>query len=154
MTSLAVEIVRNLATAAQVAAHLRACEGAFVPPLAARVDIDVYAEKIVQHAERFEAWSGEQLAGLVATYCNDTAHRAAFITSVSVLPARQGEGIASRLLQTCTGSVRQTGFKRIELEVDTLNSAATRLYKKHGFAVSHTRDNLQTMHLAVSKDAP
>ena len=113
-------------------------------PLAARVDIDEYAEKIVRHAERFEAWSGEQLTGLVATYCNDPGRQAAFVTSVSVLPARQGEGIASRLLQACTESVRQTGFKAIELEVGAHNTAATRLYEKHGFAVSHTRNNAHT----------
>ena len=149
MTEAAFEMLRNRASASEIAAHLRACDGVFVPPLSERVDLDDYAEKIVQRAERFEAWSNGQLAGLVAIYCNDCGRRTAFITSVSVLPARQGEGIASRLLQACTESVRQTGFKGIELEVGAHNSAATRLYEKHGFAVSHTRDNLHTLHLAV-----
>lgn len=149
MTETAIEMLRNRATVAEIAAHLRACDGVFVPPLSERVDLDDYAEKIVQRAERFEAWSNGQLAGLVAMYCNDPERQTAFVTSVSVLPARQGEGIASRLLQACTESVRQTAFKRIELEVGAFNSAATRLYKKHGFAVSHTRDQSHTMHLAV-----
>ena len=149
MNGAAVEIKRNLATAAEIATHLRACDGNFVPPLSQRVALDDYALKIVQRAERFEAWSGEQLAGLVAAYCNDCAFQTAFVTSVSVLPAWHGEGIASRLLQACTASVRQTGFKRIKLEVDAHNIAATRLYEKHGFAVSHIRNNSHTMLLAV-----
>lgn len=149
MTGAAVEILRNRADATQVADHLRACDAAFVPPLGKRVDLDLYAQKIVQCAERFEAWSGEQLAGLVAAYCNDAGRRTAFVTSVSVLPPRHGEGIALRLLQACIAFVREAGFERIELEVDLQNSAATLLYGKLGFKATHSGDRSQTMHLAV-----
>lgn len=144
-----VELMRNRAGAAQVAAHLRACDGAFVPPLSERVDLDAYATKIVQHAERFEAWSGQDLTGLVAAYCNDPERQAAFVTSVSVLPPWHGRGVASRLLDACVEFVREIGVERIELVVDTHNEAATRLYRKHGFAVSDTDERAQTMHLTV-----
>jgi ribosomal protein S18 acetylase RimI-like enzyme len=149
VTGPAVEMMRNRADAAQVAEHLRACDAGFVPPLGDRVDLDVYAEKIVQRAERFEAWSGEQLAGLVAAYCNDDGRQTAFVTNVSVLPPRRGGGIAQRLLRACVAFVRDAGFERIELEVDPRNSAATLLYRKLGFEVTRADERSQTMHLIV-----
>ena len=52
-------------------AHLAHCDAHFVPPLSGRVDIDAYAAKIADQAERFEAWAGGRSSGLVAAYCND-----------------------------------------------------------------------------------
>lgn len=145
MIPLAVEIARNRADQAQIAAHLRACDGAFVTSLGRRVDLDAYATKIVRHAERFEAWSGADLAGLVAAYANDPERRAAFVTSVSVLQAWHGRGLASCVLAACVEHVHELGFARLELEVDAQNDAARRLYAKHGFVVSGGHESMQTM---------
>jgi ribosomal protein S18 acetylase RimI-like enzyme len=144
-----VELHRNRAAAAEVVAHLRACADAFVPPLRQRVDIDAYAAKIVARAERFEAWSGDELSGLVAAYCNDAQAATAFITSVSVTPAWQGRGLASRLLLACIEHVRRAGLERIELEVDLQNAAAEALYRKHGFAAARTGERTQILQLVV-----
>jgi ribosomal protein S18 acetylase RimI-like enzyme len=149
MTGAVFEIMRNRADAIEVASHLRACEAAFVPPLSERVDLDIYADKIVHRAERFEAWAADQLAGLVAAYCNDGEHRTAFVTNVSVLPGWHGEGIALRLLQACISFVRDAGFEQVELEVDLRNSKATRLYRKLGFMTTHFGVHSQTMRLAI-----
>lgn len=140
---------RNRADAAEVSAHLRACDASFVPPLGERVDLDAYAAKIVAQAERFEAWAGDSLAGLVAAYCNDPTRRIAFVTSVSVLPARQGHGLASRLLQDCIADVRRAGFERVELEVDSHNAPAARLYRKFGFEPAGAHDRTQRLRLTV-----
>ena len=145
----AADLQRNRATAAAIADHLRACDRSFVPPLGARVEIDDYAAKIVAHAERFEAWSNDRLVGLLAVYCNDPVGKVAFVTSVSVLPGWQGQGVASRLLRACIEQLRQGHFEQIELEVDARNSAATLLYRKHGFSVASTRDHTQSLRLAV-----
>jgi ribosomal protein S18 acetylase RimI-like enzyme len=149
MTEHVVNIRRNRASAAEVAAHLRVCDRSFVPPLSERVEVDAYAQRIVAHAERFEAWSDDHLAGLVAVYCNDLERRAAFVTSVSVLPFWRAQGLASRLLQACVDHVRQVGFERLELEVDSKNTAATLLYRKHGFALTGTHEATQILHLAL-----
>jgi ribosomal protein S18 acetylase RimI-like enzyme len=146
-TSFVVE--RNRAGAAVVGAHLRACDASFVPPLSERVDLDAYAAKIVSRTERFEVWSGDLLAGLVAAYCNDPERRAAFVTSVSVLPSCQGRGLASRLLRATIEHVRQAGFGHLELEVDARNTVALFLYQRHGFAVASTREHKQILQLTV-----
>ena len=144
MNAAALQIDRNRAEVAQVAAHLAGCDAQFIPPLSARVDLGAYAERIVRHAERFEAWSGQQLTGLVAAYCNDEQRRRAFITSVSVLPAWQGHGIAARLLSECVQFARSAGFESIELEVHAANDAALGLYRKHGFSGATCGDDAAT----------
>lgn len=147
MSTPIIEIACNRADAACVAAHLRACDGSFVPSLSARVGLEAYAAKIAQFAERTEAWSGMELTGLVAAYANDPERRTAFITSVSVLPAWQGQGLASRLLLACIERVLGLGFEGIELEVDARNTEATKLYRKHGFVVQACHDQTHTMRL-------
>ena len=131
--SSAIEYFIGRASEADIAAHLRFCDGAFIPSLSSRVNIDGYARKIINKAQRFEFWANDELAGLVATYCNSPDQGAAFVTSVSVLPGWQGRGIASRLMEDCIGKVRKLGFARIELEVDGANRNAILLYGKHGF---------------------
>lgn len=125
--------VKNRATVDEVALHLRQCALAFVPPLGSRVDITVYAEKLVRQAVRFEAWSSNDLVGLVATYFNNKSELIAFVSSVSVLPSHQGLGIASSLLAQCLECAKTGGFRYLELEVDGSNLNAINLYLKMGF---------------------
>ena len=144
----ALDFCLNKATVSQIAAHLRACDDAFVPPLSERVDIDDYSFQIADRAERFEVWLDGDLIGLVAAYCNDGDGKLAFITSVSVLMGWQGQGLASRLVAHCIDHVRRLGFARIELEVNDRNRAAFRLYEKHGFS-ARTTNGAAIMYLDI-----
>ncbi|HZQ59761.1 MAG TPA: GNAT family N-acetyltransferase [Casimicrobiaceae bacterium] len=131
--------LRNRASEADIAAHLRRCDEAFVPALGTRVDIDDYAQKLASRSVRFEAWHDE-LVGLLAVYCNDEARQLAFITSISVLPHWRRRGIASHLLHDCVRYLRQGGFAQVQLEVDARNAAAVAMYARHGFAAVGHRD--------------
>jgi ribosomal protein S18 acetylase RimI-like enzyme len=133
-TGVPIAYAVNRAGIAEIAAYLQHCDAQFVPPLSGRVDIDAYAAKIAGNAERFEAWAGRALVGMVAAYCNDQSRHAGFITSVSVAPARCGEGIATRLLEVCIRHARRAGFSLIRLSVDRGNVAAIRLYERCGFS--------------------
>jgi ribosomal-protein-alanine N-acetyltransferase len=141
----------NRAGVAEVAAHLAHCDAHFVPPLNGRVDIDAYAAKIAGHAERFEAWAGRTLVGMVAAYCNDQSRHAGFITSVSVAPERSGEGIATRLLEDCIQHARRAGFTLIRLSVDRGNAAAVRLYESCGFSAEPAQGSDIQMTLDLSE---
>jgi ribosomal protein S18 acetylase RimI-like enzyme len=143
------DVQRNRGSVAEIASHLRACDDSFVPPLSARVAIDDYAAKIAARAERFELWADDRLIGLLASYCNDPLGTVAFVTSVSVVPAWQGRGLASQLLRACIECVRQAGFGRIELEVDAKNATAVQLYRRHGFSLASVREGTQLLQLAV-----
>ncbi|APX14024.1 GNAT family N-acetyltransferase [Tateyamaria omphalii] len=128
-----VDVTRNTANTAQVAALLTACDQDFSPPLSDRQDIADYATRICNRAERFEHWAAGTLAGLVAIYCITPPGRPAFITNVSVRTDHRGRGIADTLLSAAIVHATSRGFDSIALEVDAHASAARRLYAKHGF---------------------
>jgi len=145
--SAELQFFRNRSGAAEVLEHLHACVGAFIPPLGDRVDLAAYAGKLASRAERFEAWDGGRLAGLVAAYCNDPGQRTAFITSVSVLECWKGRGIAARLLSDCLDHARASGFLECSLEVGKHNEAALRLYAARGFAIDGESEGFIRMKL-------
>ncbi len=143
------EFGRNRATEEQIATHLVLCDSRFVPPLSSRVEINQYAQKIHSKAMRFEAWAEGSLIGLVAIYCDNPLQRLAYITNVSVLATPPVTGIASQLLDMGIDYLRESGFERVELEVDIESQRAIRLYDRHGFLAkkSHGRTLLMRLNL-------
>ncbi len=150
MTLAGLQCVCNRATAAQIAAHLQACDADFVPPLSQRVDIDRYADKLAAHAVCVEAWDGGTLAALVAIYCNDTDTRRAHITSVSVLRRWTRQGVAAYLLSQAIAQARLAGMRRIDLEVGVANAAAIALYENFGFVRGATNAALLAMDMDLT----
>jgi len=149
--TVAPAIARNRARPADVEAHLTACAQSFTPPLGERLAIPDYAAKLAARAERFEAWDGPTLIGLVAVYCNDSARIAAFVTNVSVLPTRMGIGLGRRLLAAAITHARDLGFAGMALSVDR-RAAALRLYRELGFT-DDGRDG-DTLHLRLDLRPP
>lgn len=142
-----IEFGLNKASEAQIAGHLSRCDADFVPRLSDRVEIAEYAEKIVGKAMRFEAWSGKELVGLVAVYCNDQEKRIAYITSVSVLREWSGMGIAVSLMQQCIEHAKTFGMQQISLVVAGNNAPAIKLYEKSGFVEGKSNTLFITMEL-------
>jgi ribosomal protein S18 acetylase RimI-like enzyme len=142
-----VEFLIDRASTAQIADHLRRCDAEFAPPLSARVAIADYAGKIASRATRFEAWSGDTLVGMAAAYCNDRQGRIAYLTSVSVLRAWTGRGIAARLLRRCLEHAKGAGMRRISLEVARSNAPAVALYEQSGFVADPGDAPVLRMHL-------
>ena len=147
--SAEVEYLLNKASAAEIAEHLACCDADFVPPLSSRVEVNNYAQKIASNATRFEAWSAGTLVGLVAAYCNDQEKHVAYITSVSVLKAWVGKGIAACLMSRCIGHAKALGMKQISLEVAEGNTPAIRLYEKNGFVVGKANAPFVSMNLSL-----
>lgn len=123
----------NIATAQQVQEHLKICSESFLPPLHTKVSLAEYAQKIITHAVRFEAWQNNTLIGLVAAYMNNVQEAQAFITNVSVERAHQGRGVAFQLLTNCIEHARQKRFSTLVLEVSPKSLGAITLYQKVGF---------------------
>ncbi len=147
--SVAVEYLTNKASVAEIADHLLRCDTDFVPPLVGRVEITDYAKKIANMAMRFEAWAGGTLIGLVAAYCNHQESRIAYITSVSVLRAWMGKGIAARLMGVCIEYAKASGMQQIGLEVTVQNAPAIKLYAKSGFVIGKEKKPFVTMNLCL-----
>ncbi|WP_182867669.1 GNAT family N-acetyltransferase [Rhodopirellula sp. JC639] len=122
------------ATSVQILQHLDACSAQFRPPLADRVDLPTYAEKLFDQSVTFEAWCGNVLAGLVACYVNEqTQPASAFVSNVSVLAENRSQGIARRLMILCHDEVKRRGVQVISLEVSSDNTPAIRLYTQLGY---------------------
>ena len=56
-----------------------------------------------------------------------------FFTNVAVHPAYRRQGVADTLIQALAAYGKQNDFYRLALEVRVSNTAAIRLYEKHGF---------------------
>lgn len=145
-----VQFTINQTTESDISNHLLDCDASFVKALIIRVDIAAYSTKIFHKAMRFEAWSNQLLVGLVASYFNNE-HHTAYITSVSVLDAWKGNGIAGRLLCNCIELAGNSGVRSIRLEVACDNEPAIELYKTRGFLVDHTSDRSMIMTLFLDR---
>lgn len=149
--SATVQFLLNTASVGQIAEHLRCGDADFVPPLSSRVEIDAYAQKMGRKATRFEAWSDGTLVGLVAAYCNDPDQQLAYITSVSVLRAWNGQGIAARLMAQCVEHAKVSGLRQIRLEVASANTPAIKLYQKAGFVADKANTRSMGMKLGLKR---
>lgn len=133
MTDETLAFRRDTATREHIRAHLRACDGRFVPSLGNRVDIDAYAAKLADRAASFEAWNGNLLVGLVAAYMNDRATGCGHVTNVSVASDHEGRGVASRLMRMCLEAARESGMSVMTIEVSADNSRSMGLCRRFGF---------------------
>jgi len=97
------------------------------------------------YADRFEAWSGDELVGLVAIYLNDEEARIGHITDVSVVRSCRGRGVARHLLEQAEGAAKGRGFLKLTLEVYPSNSEAVTLYRALRFKPSGMSDGKTIM---------
>lgn len=141
----------SLATASEILAHLLHASEDSEPSLSCRVDVLAYANKLHDRAVRFEAWLGDDLVGLVASYCNHPERTIAFVSNVSVWSGFRGNGIATRLMRQCIEYAQTLGFANIELEVDQSNAPALALYQKLGFNTLRSNGSSLTMGLTLTR---
>ncbi|MCC7328069.1 MAG: GNAT family N-acetyltransferase [Burkholderiales bacterium] len=131
--------------------HLGACDGHFVPPLRARVNIDEYARKLAERSLTIEAWHDEVLVGLVAAYVSATGD-SCFVSNVSVLPEFKGRGIASTLLANLDRHPACANVRSIQLEVSKGSVDGIRLYERFGFQVTGERGDQIVMQYTRNND--
>ena len=125
------EIKSNVSSVADIKEHLWTVSPQFEPELSSYVDIDKYAEKLYDKAQRIEIWENGHLEGLLAYYLN-TEGRFAFITNVSVSSKITGGGVASKMIKRLIED-NMGVIDVIRLEVNTSNERAKRFYTKNGF---------------------
>lgn len=145
-----IEYKYDVASEAEIEAHLTKCDADFTPRLSERVKIFDYSKKIKNNATRFEAWSNGKLVGMIAAYCNDDQRQVAYVTSVSVLRLWTGKGIADHLLGLCIDHIKVLGIARISLEVAQTNAAAIKLYEKNGFTKGKTTGSVVAMNFKLN----
>ena len=76
------------------------------------------------------ALDGEQVAGY-AGLCDYPDE--AWVQTMAVAPAAQGQGLGGRLLQALLAEAERRGQRTVRLEVRADNASAQRLYERYGF---------------------
>ena len=137
------------ATCAQIKWHLQDCDSLYEPALHSRVNIEQYAEKIYEKAERFEAWDDDRLVGLIAAYLPDGMDGPCFVTNVSILEKYHGGGLALDLMRFFIAKVAELKCESIALEVSRQNVKAIHFYEKMGFSIVNCAADILTMRLAL-----
>lgn len=96
-------------------------------------DLDVYAGKLLAHADLAYAVIKGNIVGLLALYANDQGSRRAFIPFMSILPDHQRRGIGKVMLARALALARARRMQVLDLEVNRQNQPAQRLYEAIGF---------------------
>ena len=106
----------------------------FVPPLRESVDIEAYAEKIVNNANILSIIDAGKLAGFMAVYCNDPSKEIAYGTMLAVSNSHRIYGIGPQLIKMTVDYLKKRGFRRFSLEIYKNNPRVIILYKRLGFS--------------------
>jgi ribosomal-protein-alanine N-acetyltransferase len=95
-----------------------------------------YMRQIVRQP-RVATWIAERdtrmLGFAIVEWGRELENRFAYIQTLEVLPEARGLGIGAELLRRLEDSARNAASHAIWLHVDAKNSAAMRLYQKHGY---------------------
>ncbi len=134
MTTKHIHYDEQTASPKAIETHLIACDEQFLPRLSRRVNLKDYSSKLFKQAKIFEAWYGEELAGLIAVYFPERMGNSGFISNVSVLKQFSRQDIASTLMQRCIDRAREMDLSELRLEVTLTNAPAIQLYRKFEFA--------------------
>lgn len=134
----------NTSSAKQVLVHLKTCDSSFVPYLSSYVDIESYAEKLFEKAEKIEYFEENELLALLAFYVNFSTNFC-FITNVSVDDKLKGKKIGDSLIFQLNKYCLENNIKQIQLEVRKENIKAINFYKKHNFTI--LKENIDNFEL-------
>ncbi len=128
------EFQLNTSTTKQIVTHLKRCDDLFVPNLSSYVDMESYAGKLFNKAQRIEYFKENELLALLAFYVN-FENNFCFITNVSVDRKLKGKKIGDTLLTRLVEFCLENGINKIQLEVRKENCKAINFYKKHNFTL-------------------
>ena len=101
----------------------------YIPPLDMVVEIEVYAQKLLENATVLLALLDGKEAGFIAFYANDLETKVGYISSVGVLEFARGQSVGKRLIKEACHMCIRIGMESVALEVSTKNTLATNLYR-------------------------
>lgn len=113
--------------------YLNQLNSSFEPPLSSYVDIDSYADKLINNAYISVLEHNDRFVGLYAIYLNNINEKIAYLTSIAVLPEYKGYGFSKILMEDALNQAKEKGMCLFKLEVVANYTRAIRFYEKHGF---------------------
>lgn len=135
---------------------LRSVDALFPVPLSDKVDLEEYADKLLDRACLVAERADGKLAGLAAGYVEHLTGDFAYVAVVGVRPEHQRKGIAKSLVSRFVELCRARGLKGVHLYTDASNAPAIRMYEKLGFGIVHPKGDprAEDVHFAMRLDGP
>ncbi|MDO8254152.1 GNAT family N-acetyltransferase [Shewanella algae] len=139
-------------TKEQVLEFLLEVDSEFSPPLSSKLDLELYAIKIVNNAIIIsDIHNGNELRGMAATYANEERKHTAYLTFIGVKKCFRGLGIARSMINATEAQLLKAGFSILRLEVYKENRAIE-LYKDIGFEVYKESLDSYYMEKVIAKE--
>ena len=112
----------------------------FPVPLSEKVDLSLYAQKLLKNATLCAEIKDRKVIGLVAGYTENLPGKTAYIALVGVLRQERGRRIAQRLVLRFAEICREKKIAGVHLYTSDRNTAAKRMYETLGFTRLHLSD--------------
>jgi 1-aminocyclopropane-1-carboxylate deaminase/D-cysteine desulfhydrase-like pyridoxal-dependent ACC family enzyme/ribosomal protein S18 acetylase RimI-like enzyme len=109
--------------------------GDYLPvQLSYKVNLEQYAQKIIERADILFAYQDQDLIGILILYANDFEKKTGHIPLLSISPHLRGRGVGKAMMSRAIARCRSRNITTLSLEVHHENRRAIDFYQKIGFA--------------------
>ena len=122
----------------EVLSFMESADDDFIPPIASRVDLGDYVDRLMRKAAVFVAYRDSVILGLAACYCNDHAQRIADLSYLAVHKKARRTGIGKSLILHCKAYARKKNMHIMRTKTPEQNTRVIHFYLKLGFAITGT----------------
>ena len=113
--------------------YLKKIDCYFPVHLSSKVDLDLYAEKLLKCSTICAEYDKQEIIGAVIGYTDRLSDKIAYISVVGCLPDYQNRGIAKHLLYRFFEVCKNKKIPAVHLYTDATNFKAIKLYMSLGF---------------------
>ncbi|WP_165024554.1 GNAT family N-acetyltransferase [Dysgonomonas sp. ZJ279] len=150
-----IHLDRSSKSSTELAGYYRLLDSSFEPPLSSYVNIDTYADKLVNNAYVAILKSKDEFVGLFAVYINDKEGKIAYISSLAVMDKFKGSGYSKYLMDEAVNTAKQAGMQMVRFEVKSTYDRAIKFHEKYGFKRSDEKavdDSTFYMYMPLSEN--
>lgn len=111
----------------------REVDRSFPIPLSEKVNINQYAQKLLEYGTLCVKIKDDAIQGLVGGYTENVEEKRAYISVVAVLSSCYRQGVASKLVREFIEQCREKQLQSIHLYTHKNNTGAIEMYRRIGF---------------------
>jgi ribosomal protein S18 acetylase RimI-like enzyme len=108
-----------------------------IPTLKERgINIRSYAQKLCQYGQTYAACTEKETIGCASIYVNDLKEKKGYLSFIALDPSVRGMGIGGQFLSFLEDKTKESGMKKLSLEVHSRNTNSIAFYKHFGYQPS------------------
>lgn len=105
----------------------------FEPSLSEILNLNNYADKLLQNAVVYTIKENDIFLGFTAFYANDSETHVAYLAQIAVKLEARNRKIGKILLDSCIETSKRHGMNKLKLEVNNCNTVAIKFYEDNSF---------------------